>query len=419
MPLCDITVECPVHDSFRVRQVAGMFDLQPAAAGRRSWRVEVPGLDEPWDIGCIVGPSGSGKTTVARAVFGDWFYQPACWPADRAVIDGFDARSIRDLTAALAAVGFCSPPAWLRPYAVLSTGERFRCELARALLQGGELVVFDEFTSVVDRTVAQVGSAAVVRAMRRRAGVQGEDAAPGPQRAAGQSACGDAAASSQRMAEDSGRRAVDQRARDDRAAGRDALVRRFVAVTCHYDVLPWLQPDWVLDMATGSLVRGRLRRPAIELSVVRCRHAAWGMFAPHHYLSGRLAPAARTYLAAWDDAAVAFAALVRQPSNHRRAAQRRLWRISRLVVLPDYQGLGIGPRLCTALGERYGSEGCRLCITTSHPAMIAALRRDAAWRVTRIARGGHAWGPFAQRRARRATSRGRSVVSAEYVGGGR
>lgn len=389
MPLCDITVECPVHDSFRVRQVAGMFDLHVPAVSRRTWRVEVPGLEEPWDIGCIVGPSGSGKTTVARAIFGDWFYQPAHWPADRAVIDGLGTGSIRRLTAALAAVGFSSPPAWLRPYAVLSTGERFRCELARALLQGGELVVFDEFTSVVDRTVAQVGSAAVSRALRRRGNAEG--ALPASQRGEAGLPTG-------------------------HNPPNDSLVRRFVAVTCHYDVLPWLQPDWVLDMATGSLARGRLRRPTIELAVVPCNRAAWRMFAPHHYLSGQLAPAARTYLAAWGDAPVAFAAVVRQPSNHGCAAWRRLWRISRLVVLPDYQGLGIGPRLCTALGAWYRAAGCRLCITTSHPAMIASLRRDAAWRVARIARGGHAWGAFARQRGRRATSQGRSVVSAEYVG---
>ena len=56
----------------------------------------------------------------------------------------------------------------------------------------------------------------------------------------------------------------------------------------------WLEPDWVVDMATRTCQRRRLRRPAIELELFRCRHALWPMFAPHHYLSGSLAKTART-----------------------------------------------------------------------------------------------------------------------------
>ena len=33
---------------------------------------------------------------------------------------------------------------------------------------------------------------------------------------------------------------------------RGHLPCRFVAVTCHYDVAEWLEPDWMLDMATGE-----------------------------------------------------------------------------------------------------------------------------------------------------------------------
>ena len=60
---------------------------------------------------------------------------------------------------------------WLRPFHVLSNGEQFRATIARALAEsakGRELVVIDEFTSVVDRTVAQIGSAAIAKTIRRR-----------------------------------------------------------------------------------------------------------------------------------------------------------------------------------------------------------------------------------------------------------
>ena len=53
----DTIVECPVHDSFRVRQVAGMFDLPLEANCHARFSVELPDLEENWQIGAIVGPS--------------------------------------------------------------------------------------------------------------------------------------------------------------------------------------------------------------------------------------------------------------------------------------------------------------------------------------------------------------------------
>ncbi len=364
------TVSCPLDlDRFRVRQVAGMFDLPLASQAEITFRVELPQRDEPWQIGLIVGPSGSGKSTIARAAYGEHLYQPGDWPAGP-VVDAFAPElSTRDIVAAFTAVGFSSPPAWLRPYVVLSQGERFRCDLARALLAGGPLsplpptqpasiplVVFDEYTSVVDRTVAQIGSAAVAKAIRQA-----------------------------------------------------ATPRRFIAVTCHDDVAPWLQPDWLLDMATGQLTRRRLRRPRLSLAVVRCRRAAWSLFAPHHYLSSQLNPAARCYLGLLGDRPVAFAALLSHP------ARRGAWRVSRAVVLPDVQGIGIGGRFLAAVAEHHLAQGHRVTITTSHPAMIRHLRGSPRWKVTAVQPGGYARSSFTQKKDIRTTSAGRTVVSAQFA----
>ena len=132
----------------------------------KSLNSEIP---VPWQIGLIVGPSGSGKSTIARALFGPSIYRPEQWPTDRAVIDGLGERPIKEITHLFTAVGFSSPPSWVKPYNVLSNGEQFRCDLARALARGsdaGQLVVFDEFTSVVDRNVARVVSAAIAKGIR-------------------------------------------------------------------------------------------------------------------------------------------------------------------------------------------------------------------------------------------------------------
>lgn len=347
-------VECPVYDSFRVQQVAGSFDLTLADKLNRSFIVELPGLDEEWRIGCIVGPSGSGKTTVARKAYGPAFDASRKWAKDRAVIDGFGERSVKEISAALTAVGFSSPPAWCKPYHVLSNGEQFRCGLARALLSDKSLVVYDEFTSVVDRTVAKIGSAAVSKAVRRK----------------------------------------------------DA--QRFVAVTCHYDIVDWMEPDWVLDMASGELARGRLRRPNIAIDVFRCENEAWRMFAPHHYLSASLHRACNCYLGVMDGVPVAFAALIRAFGHG------NMLRVSRIVVLPDFQGVGIGRAMLRVVAASIAPR--RLRLVTSHTGMIRALERCDEWRATSIYRHGtNNHGGWIKGRSQ---SHGRCVVSWEYVGNG-
>ena len=357
MPRIDAVSECRVADSFRVQQVVGMFDLPVASTARAAFSADVPGLDEPWQIGLIVGPSGSGKSTIARQAFGPALYTPGAWSDTAAVVDGFDAAGIRAITQTLTAVGFSSPPAWLRPYRTLSTGEQFRCDLARALLADQPVVVFDEFTSVVDRTVAKVGSAAVAKAIRN---------------------------------------------------GR--IARRFVAVTCHYDVAEWLAADWVVDMATQSLARGRLCRPAIELELFCAVHAAWPPFARHHYLTTSLNRNATCYLAYWGDAPVAFVAVAPLAGY----AGRR--RIARLVVLPDYQGVGIGSRVLDAVAGLVYAEGKRVNIVTSHPAMIRGLAASPRWRCIDVMPHGRAARTGFQKRMK--LSRGRAVVSFEYMGAG-
>lgn len=365
-----VDLECPVHDSFRVRQVAGLFDVPLEAKARRTIEIDAPdwladGDGAPdWRIGLIVGPSGSGKSTLARRLFGDALWEGAAWRDDQAVIDGFGDMPIKQVTGLLTAVGFSSPPSWIKPFHVLSNGERFRCELARALAEAQHesepcdaeaprpIVAFDEFTSVVDRNVAQIGSAAVAGALRK-----------------------------------------------------ERFRARFVAVTCHYDVAQWLEPDWTIDLGSGEFSQVRLRRPNIELELTRCPQRAWRRFASHHYLSGSLSRGARCFLASWRGEPVAFCATVAM------IGQRRARRVSRIVTLPDYQGLGIGVALIEAVAELNFAEDYRVMLTASHPAVVGHCRRAAQWRAT----GVRDCGKRPSRGAYRGAS-GRATASFEYVG---
>jgi GNAT superfamily N-acetyltransferase len=375
MPIQEITVSCPVFDSFRVQQVAGMFDVPLAEKCIERFAVELPSLDESWQVGLIAGPSGSGKSTIAREFYGAELFSGADWPSDKAVVDCFGDLPIRQVIELFTAVGFSSPPSWVKPYQVLSGGERFRCDLARALSQesraerqepedsgsclstlSSRLVVFDEYTSVVDRNVAKACSTAIAKGIRR-----------------------------------------------------GSIPCRFIAVTCHYDVGEWLEADWVLDMATGRLERRRLRRPTIEVEITRCRVAAWKLFARHHYLSGSLAIGARCYLATWNGEPVTFCATVPviTKKNHRR--------FTRIVTLPDYQGMGIGMKVVAAVASLHREEGLRINVTSSHPTLIRHCKHSPLWKTVSVKKTGSS--PRNKVRLKNyRSSTGRAVVSFEFLG---
>lgn len=135
-----ISVETPIASTPRVQQIRGMFDLPVEATSKISWNATLPIDREPWAIGLIVGPSGCGKTTLARRLFSDAEYHgPNDLSLDDAlhrgsVVDAFpESMGIEDIVTILSAVGFASPPTWLRPFHVLSTGQQFRVRLALLL----------------------------------------------------------------------------------------------------------------------------------------------------------------------------------------------------------------------------------------------------------------------------------------------
>jgi GNAT superfamily N-acetyltransferase len=63
-------------------------------------------------------------------------------------------------------------------------------------------------------------------------------------------------------------------------------------------------------------------------------------------------------------------------------ALKNAWRAHRLVILPEYQGLGIGARLTDALGDIHITEGKRFYLKTTHPRLGEYCNRSDKWRGT-------------------------------------
>lgn len=336
-----------------------MFDLPHADMQAYAFDVDVPPMLDDWQIGVIVGPSGAGKTTVARAAYPlDLVtHDDASW-THPCILDDFPSDlDVETITGALISVGLSSVPAWMLPYNKLSTGQQFRAQLARALLESDQ-VVYDEFTSVVDRTVAKACSVSVAKHVRRDAD------------------------------------------------------RRFVAVTCHYDILEWLEPDWVLDMADGSLERRRLRRPSIELVITEGERSAWTRFRHHHYLTGDLSPSARVFLAYVTlDGVSALAGFF---SILPTMGMKGWWRGHRTVVLPDYQGMGIGNAMIEHVADAlWTRERKRFRATTAAPGIVHHRRKHPEmWRLVDAPR---MKAPSGNRKMHVKTSAGRLTTTWEYL----
>lgn len=181
--------------SFRVSKIQADYDVKIEHAQEHfKGNIEIP---EKWNIGVIVGGSGTGKTTIAKELFPDEYVRNYEY-THSSVIDDMPKCDMKDIEKMFYAVGFGSVPSWIKPYDVLSNGEKMRVDLARALLER-DFVVFDEFTSVVDRQVAQTMCIAANKAIKRTG-------------------------------------------------------KKFIAVTCHYDVIEWLEPDWIFDTNTMQTV---------------------------------------------------------------------------------------------------------------------------------------------------------------------
>ncbi len=106
------------------------------------------------------------------------------------------------------------------------------------------------------------------------------------------------------------------------------------------------------------------------------------MFRQYHYLNGKLGAGVRCYTAIYQGKPVAFIAIIhtKMKTNY--------FRVSRLVVLPDYQGIGVGKRLLNFIAELYTSQiNLPFYLVTSNPQLIRG--NINLWNVKRSGHGSH------------------------------
>lgn len=278
-----------------------------------------------WNIGVIYGGSGTGKSTLLKQ-FGK--ISTVQFDFEKALISNFDFLEPKEATFLLTSMGLGSVPTWLRPFHTLSNGEQYRAELAYKVGKAteNEVVLIDEFTSVVDRDVAKSMSNALQKYIKK-------------------------------------------------------TNKKIILASCHFDIMEWLMPDWTYSPLKGRVERheyARRERPKINVSIFRCRYEAWKIFKQHHYLTENIQKSAEMFMIELNGQYIGFFGILPFPG----VGDAKTRRLSRMVILPDFQGLGIGTQIFNYLCSLYAAEGHQMYVRTVSPGLGKFMEKNDNWQAT-------------------------------------
>lgn len=347
----ELTLTCQAPDSFYAIKAANSVDLDISKKLTHHLRVRAD-LDTPYNIGLIIGNSGSGKTTLARHIWGPECFKTLLDP-ERPVIDQFDDNYCYDeRVTALSGVGLGAPVTWIAPAKTLSNGQQARAECALHMMNdlGQEPdapSVVDEWTSVVDRTVAKVMSHSIQKHARKTG-------------------------------------------------------KTLVLLSCHYDVIEWLNPDWIIDCNTQEFTDRRLLCPGYRRSEelvfgIRAlsKTTSWHSFKKYHYLSEALPPGKTFCFGLFTEneqqiGFIAFSNYVMWKQEHKDQGIPMVLHANRIVVHPDYCGFGLGSKMTDHCADYLqNSLGYDVQIKLSSASMSRSLSRNSRWELRDVKRNIH------------------------------
>lgn len=326
----NVHLQSSASTTFRCQKAANSLDIN--VDKKLTHELSIDANLGTYTVGVILGASGSGKTTLARQMFGTEF-ENVHFDESKPVLDQFPEEWTYDQCAeALSGIGLTSVPTWIRPLQTLSNGQRTRAIAALQLAIAKDEIVIDEFTSVVDRTVAKAMSYCVQKYARR-------------------------------------------------------VNKRVVLLACHYDVVEWLDPDWVIDCNTGKFIDRRLLHPTerkrkerLLFHVRPCSRDTWPSFSKYHYLSDRLAGGLAYYYGLYDGPnQIGFQAFSNYVPRRQKGDSALIVHSNRTVVHPDYCGLGLGVRLINAGSWLMHEKGHTVMGVFSSIPVFRAFKSSPCW----------------------------------------
>lgn len=339
MQTYNVELVSPVSKSYRCKRAADSLDIdvEKKAIHRLSVRADI---ETPFSIGLILGASGSGKTTLAKQMFGQDCFKTVL-DETKPIIEQFpETYDYESSAAILAGVGLTQVPCWIRPVYTLSNGQKARAEAA-LLMCNPSLTVIDEWTSVVDRTVAKVMSHCIQKHAR-------------------------------------------------------AQNRRIVLLSCHYDVVEWLNPDWIIDCNKGeyvdrrSLWRDANRSEQLRFDIRETDKDSWRYFSKYHYLSDKLPGGHTRYFGLFHGqdqvGFICYANYVPHRLEQKFRKQKMIMHANRIVVHPDYAGIGLGILMTTETAKYMTAQNFRVMCKFSSVPVYRAMMKSPSWRLISLDR---------------------------------
>ena len=354
----EVTLKCEAPTDFYCVKAANSVDLDIDKKLTHHLKVQAD-LETPYNVGLIIGASGSGKTTLAKHIWGDDCFDTLLDP-NTAPISQFDeSYSYDERVAFLSGVGLASPTCWIAPAKTLSNGQQARAECALQMARlDGKFTVIDEFTSVVDRTVAKAMAHSVQKHARKTG-------------------------------------------------------KTIVLLSCHYDIAEWLNADWIIDCNTQDykdrrlLCKGYTRSEELVFGIRQLtNNKSWKVFSKYHYLSDTLPPGKNFSFGLFSgDSQIGFCAFsnyVMWKKEHKDKGIPMVLHANRIVVHPDYCGFGLGGKFTDICADYLqNTMGFDVQIKLSSASMAISLKRNSRWELREVKRNIHnIWGNHENRKGR-------------------
>lgn len=316
-----------INDNY-TKYIYDSYDIQDKYETKEIIKFNFPNLDNiGWNIIVIYGSSGCGKSTILKKIGNIREHK---FDNTKSLISNFNFLTPKEASHLLTSMGLASIPTWLRPFNKLSNGEQYRATIAYLIGSSlnNEIVLIDEFTSVVNRDVAKSMSFAIQKYIRKHN-------------------------------------------------------KKVIFASCHYDIFEWLMPDYILSPEKGGNLEKveylRQGKPKINLQVSRCKPEVWDYFKKHHYLTQEANTSYIYLLFEYNSKPIAINIIGSQVglTNGKNG-----FRESRLVVLPDYQGIGIGSKISTFTAQIVVANNCNYYTKTVNPALGEYRNKSLDWKPT-------------------------------------
>lgn len=333
MQTYELILESKASENFYSQKACDSMDIDVSKKLRHEFKITGDFLNN-FNIGLIFGASGSGKTTIAKKIFNKEI--KSILIDSIPVIEQFPSELSYDERANfLNSVGLSQVVCWVRPVNTLSNGQRFRAEIAiQCAFSNDDIVVIDEWTSVVDRTVAKAMSSSIQKFARK-------------------------------------------------------FNKKIVLISCHEDVEDWLTPDWKIDCNEQKYEdnRGSLRQKTefIKFEIRECDKSNWKMFSKYHYLSEKIPGGSNFFYGLFlGEKQIGFQCFSNYVPD--TVGKKRIYHSNRTVIHPDYVGFGLGVKLINETSKIVEKMGFRVMAKFSSIPIYKSLIKSDFWKLIKIER---------------------------------